>query len=144
MLVAGRLLRSEGRISARPRTGRLGARTIGFPSAVTTGRSYTIVEAWDRKSDPTISTTFRFNFSYCVSVETQACQTVQDHFSKFHVDLLYFVSYRSFAVDNSLFVNVPPSNRTLYEFSIPRTIPSLTSLVVTFFPSSSRTVVTLF
>src|SRR5438309_912524 len=28
----------------------------------------------DRKSDPTISTTFRFNFSYCVSVETRSCQ----------------------------------------------------------------------
>src|SRR6266849_1644817 len=55
---------------------------IVFPSAVATGRSYTIVEAWDRKSDPTISTTFRFNFSYCVSVETQACQNCPRSFLK--------------------------------------------------------------
>ena len=71
-------------------------------------------------------------------------KALQHYFSRFHVDLLYLVSYRSFAVDNSLFAKVPSSNRTLYDFSIPRTIPSLTSLVVTFFPNSSRTVVTLF
>src|SRR5437016_8581589 len=44
---------------------------------------------------------------------------LQHYFSKLHVDLLYLVSKSSFAVDSSLCVSVPSSNRTSYEFSIP-------------------------
>ncbi len=46
-------------------------------------------------------------------------KTTQDYFSKFHADLLYLVSRSSFAVDSSLFVSGPSSNRTPYDFSIP-------------------------
>src|SRR5436309_15244497 len=61
-----------------------------------------ILPALDRKGDPTISTASQFYFFYCVSVRDTALSNLSDYLSRFHWEVLYLLSYSSFAKDSSL------------------------------------------